>query len=244
VLLATTGCAGTTSGSERPSPADTATSSAATPAAGHLVADVVARLTSRAGPVHFRADSAYETDLDTPLLRSEGVVDWSTSRGMATELADPGPAAGGDSGRLQVIGRIWVTSDGAVEVAVDPHEPPGQPEHVLGDTVSLVGLDPHADPAAGAPVGAVAMESTLRRLLDSQTFAPGAPETVEGVEVVHYKGTPRTADHGRVDVWVSAEGFVTQLLIHNDLSYSPIVMLVRFDGYGADTPIEPPPSSS
>lgn len=199
----------------------------------------VARLTSRAGPVHFRADVAYQDDLSTPILRSVGVVDWTTSRGMAIERADVGRYAGGASQGLRTVGRIWVTPDGSVEVAVH-HGSLGESRRILGDTVSLVGLDSQA----GTTTGDVAISRTFRDLLDSQRFGPGTPEKLDGHDAVHFEGTPLDGEHGAVDVWVSDGRLITQLLVHSHLRYNPVIVVVRFSGYGRDLAIEPPPSTT
>jgi hypothetical protein len=236
VLLTVPACSGG-AGTIDGSPRTRATPSASEPTSSDAFdTHDVARLTSSAGPVHFRADVAYQDGLSTPILRSEGVVDWTTSRGMAIERADVGRYAGGASHGLRTVGRIWVTPDGSVEVPVD-HGSPGEPQRILGDTVSLVGLDSHA----GVSSGDVAMRRTFRDLLDSQTFGPGTTEKLDGVDVVHFEGTPRDGEHGAVDVWVSDGRLITQLLVHSHLRYDPVIVVVHFSGYGRVFAIEPPP---
>lgn len=233
-VLATAACGGASSSAGAPP-------STALPHRDHDAVPLdphrVARATSRSGPVWFRSDLAYEADLAHPLLRTEGIVDWTTSRASATESEDPAQVGSGSAHGLRPFAKLWITRDLALESDLDAGRP-STPSQVSTSLVDVVGLN---DSPTATSSSRAAMERALRDLFDSQTFGSGVPESLDGVDVLHYEGRARTADSGSVEIWVSEDGLLAQVLTHASESYNPVVVVTRFSDYRTDGAIEPAP---
>lgn len=199
----------------------------------------LARTTSRSGPARFRSDLVYETDLDHPLSRIEGLVDWATSRAAATELEDVAALSGGSTAGLRAVARLWVTPHGTLEADLDGGSV--HPQVVSGTSVSVLGL---ADPSP-LPADAVAtLQRTLQDLLGGQVFDVGTRETVGRSSVTRYRGRPRSTYTGRLDVWVTDEGRLARLERHGDEAYNPVVVILELSDYGTRAAIDAPPHAT
>ncbi len=221
-----------TSSSSGPSPSDT-------PVDTVLDIESVAETTSRSGPVRFRSDVLVEGDTEQPLSRQDGVVDWEASRGAATSSLDNGLFHGKPASGLRKISQLWATPDGLVELGLDAQgEPDGDPHPVAGTTTGFVGW---SDTAATEP-GTAGVAQVIVALLESQDFAAGTSDVLDGEPVTHYVGATRDDDTGSVEIWVTDEGTIAQLSQGPAAKASPVTLVIRLTDYGTDAEIEPPPA--
>ena len=241
-----TGCQVSGSGADDPArtsePSDTsaATTDDTSPSVvtSDLDVSALARDTSHAGPVHFRTDLVYTDDLDHPITRLEGLVDWAEQRGEATEWADLGLYQGKPTQGLRRIGEQWATADGVVEQPFDSAgSPEGDPQPVDGTVLGLVGW---SDTAATEP-GEAGVEQILDALLAGQTFSTGEPDVVGGRDAVHYQGTPDDDGPADTEVWVSDDGLLVRLAQGSSRGGGPVQLVISLSDYGTRARIEPPP---
>ena len=79
-------------------------------------------------------------------------------------------------------------------------------------------------------------------LLESQDFAAGTSDVLDGEPVTHYVGATRDDDTGSVEIWVTDEGTIAQLSQGPAAKASPVTLVIRLTDYGTDAEIEPPPA--